>query len=105
MGWSADYPDPYDFFLPFLLPYQPGTPPFLASARYRSKIEDAEKLTGTARPKAFGKLDLDLTKNYAPAAFMRLYNNRYLFSDRVDPKSLAWNSIYQDWSIPALALK
>jgi hypothetical protein len=36
---------------------------------------------------------------------MRTYNNRYFFSDRVDPKSLVYQGIYQDWSIPALALK
>jgi hypothetical protein len=63
------------------------------------------KLTGNARLRAFGRLDLDLTKNLAPAAFMRLYNNRYLFSNRVDPKSLVYNRVYQDWDIPALALK
>jgi hypothetical protein len=37
----------------------------------------------------------------APVAVMRTYNNRYLFSNRVDPHSL----VYSDWSIPALALK
>ena len=38
-------------------------------------------------------------------AVERTYNNRYLFSDRVDPKRLVYQGIYQDWSIPALALK
>ena len=80
-------------------------PPYLPSAKYLAKIERAEKLTGNARLRAFGALDLDLMKNYAPAVVMRLYNNRYLFSDRVDPKSLVYAAIYQDWSIPALALK
>jgi hypothetical protein len=44
-------------------------------------------------------------RNEAPLAVMRTYNNRYFFSDRVDPKSLAYNYVYSDWSIPALALK
>ena len=105
MGACADYPDPYNYFLYFTLPYWPGVPPYLASAKYRAKVEAAAKLTGNARLKAFGRLDLALTENIAPAAFMRLYNNRYLFSDRVDPKSLVYNRVYQDWSIPALALK
>jgi peptide/nickel transport system substrate-binding protein len=105
MGWCADYPDPVDFFHPLVDPYYTDVPSYLPSAKYRARILAAGKLTGNARLKAFGRLDLDLAKNYAPAAFMRLYNNRYLFSDRVDPKSLAFNSIYQDWSIPALALK
>jgi peptide/nickel transport system substrate-binding protein len=105
LGWCADYPDPYDYFLAFTLPYWPGVPPYLASAKYRAKIDAVAKLTGNARLRAFGRLDLDLTKNLAPAAFMRLYNNRYLFSNRVDPKSLVYNRVYQDWDIPALALK
>ena len=36
---------------------------------------------------------------------MRTYNSRYFFSDRVDPKSLVYQGIYLDWSIPAIALK
>ena len=44
-------------------------------------------------------------RQVAPIAVERTYNNRYLFSDRVDPKSLVYQGIYQDWSIPALALK
>ena len=41
----------------------------------------------------------------APVAVMRTFNNRYFFSDRVDPRSLRYHSAYSDWSIPALALK
>ena len=44
-------------------------------------------------------------RNFAPDAVMRTYNNRYFFSDRVDPRSLRYHGIYQDWSIPALSLK
>jgi hypothetical protein len=44
-------------------------------------------------------------KNVAPVAVERTYNTRYFFSNRVDPKSLVYQGIYQDWSIPALALK
>jgi hypothetical protein len=36
---------------------------------------------------------------------MRTYNNRYFFSNRVDPRSLRYHGVYEDWSIPALALK
>ena len=36
---------------------------------------------------------------------MRTYNNRFFFSDRVDPQSLKYHGVYSDWSIPALALK
>jgi hypothetical protein len=52
-----------------------------------------------------GTLDLEITRNVAPAAVLRTYNNRYFFSDRVDPRSLKYSGVYLDWSIPALALK
>jgi len=97
MGWCADDPDPYTFFL--------GLRRFLAGTKYDAKIAAAARLTGNARLRAFGKLDLELTRNFAPQAVMRTYNNRYFFSDRVDPRSLRYHGIYQDWSIPALALK
>ena len=41
----------------------------------------------------------------APMAIERTYNNRYFFSNRVNPKGLVYQGIYQDWSIPAMALK
>jgi len=41
----------------------------------------------------------------APVAVTRTYNKRFLFSDRVDPRSLVYQGSYSDWSIPALALK
>jgi hypothetical protein len=41
----------------------------------------------------------------APMAIERTYNNRYLFSKRVNPKSLVYQGIYQDFSINAMALK
>jgi hypothetical protein len=44
-------------------------------------------------------------RQVAPVAVERTYNARYFFSDRVDPKSLVYQGIYGDWSIPALRLK
>ncbi len=97
MGSCADDPDPYTFFAPLR--------PFLAGTRYDAKIAAAAKLRGNARLRAFGNLDLELTRNFAPLAAMRTYNSRYFFSNRVDPRSLRYHGVYQDWSIPALALK
>ena len=97
MAGCGDDPDPYTFFGPLR--------PFLAGTKYDAKIAAAARLMGNARLRAFGKLDLELTRNFAPLAVMRTYNNRYFFSDRVDPRSLKYHGIYQDWSIPALALK
>ena len=105
-GWCADYPDPYNFFSTFDQQNELGYPsPSLDDPRYAAKIEAAERLRGAARFKRFGDLDLEIMRNVAPLAVMRTYNNRYFFSNRVDPKSLAYNYVYGDWSIPALALK
>jgi hypothetical protein len=41
----------------------------------------------------------------APVAVTGTYNNRYFFSNRVNPRSLSYQGVYSDWSIPALALK
>jgi hypothetical protein len=41
----------------------------------------------------------------APVAAERTYNNRYFFSNRINPKSLVYQGIYQDFSVPAMALK
>jgi hypothetical protein len=104
-GWCADIVDPYDFFQPFL--YNDGLFlwPVLTSKHYRARILAAAKLVGNARLAAFGKLDLDIMKNVAPMAPMRTYNNRYLFSDRVNPHSLVYSGPYQDFDLTELALK
>jgi ABC-type oligopeptide transport system substrate-binding subunit len=105
-GWCADYADPYNFFAAFLVRDALGFPyPSLDDPRYAAKIAEAARLRGVARFKRFGELDLEIMRNEAPLAVMRTYNNRYFFSDRLDPKSLAYNYVYSDWSIPALALK
>src|SRR5262245_15005195 len=105
-GWCADYPDAYAVILTFLgaNPYADEFPS-LASAKYAAKIKAAARLVGNRRLRAFGKLDLELMNTLAPVAVMRTYNNDYLFSNRVDPRSLVYNGVYSDWSIPELVLK
>jgi ABC-type oligopeptide transport system substrate-binding subunit len=107
LGWCPDYTDPYDFFRPLLHNYSvfDESDSGVLTGRYRDKVETAERLVGNQRLKAFGKLDLEITTKLAPYVPMRTYNNRYLFSNRVDPRSLAFSGVYSDWSIPALALK
>jgi ABC-type transport system substrate-binding protein len=102
VGSCAETPDPYGLLWLFLNPSYLGG---VDSAKYRAKLEAADRLAEPRRTRALGKLDLQVTRNLAPAAFMRTYNNRYFFSNRVDPRSLAYSGVYQDWSIPALALK
>ena len=55
-----------------------------------SRRIEASRLVGPKRLRAFGQLDLDIMRKVAPVAVMRTFNNRYFFSDRVDPKSLVY---------------
>jgi len=102
LGLCGDFPDPSEFLAGFLDPLSSLA---VDSPKYRARLAAANRLAPLARFRALGRLDLEVTRNLAPAAVMRSYNNRYFFSNRVDPRSLAWQPVYQDWSIPALALK
>ena len=100
-GWCSDYPDPLGQFTAGLgfLANEPGT------AKYWARLDAAEHLHGAARSEALGGLDVAIMNNLAPVVVMRTYNNRYFLSDRVEPKSFRYSSVYEEWSIPALALK
>jgi ABC-type oligopeptide transport system substrate-binding subunit len=109
-GWCQDYPDPYDFvnILLFGGNIQADNNNNLAywnNAAYNKKMNRAAKLLGQARLRTYGALDLDIIKNQAPWAVYATASNRYIFSNRVNPKSLVYQGIYEDWSIPQLALK
>jgi ABC-type transport system substrate-binding protein len=103
MGWCSDYPGLAGTF-PFL-PFGGGSPFFPNSPKYLKKIEAARRLRGNARTTAIGKLDIDIMKNVAPTIVTNTLNNRFFFSNRVDPRSLKYHRVYEDWSIPSLALK
>jgi peptide/nickel transport system substrate-binding protein len=110
MGWCSDYPDPYDWIN--ILLYGKSIQAennvnysYFNEAKWNKKMEAAARLVGPKRLAVYGNLDLDIMKQAAPMAIERTYNNRYIFSNRVNPKSLIYQGIYQDWSIPALALK
>ena len=110
MGWCSDYPDPYDWIN--ILLYGGGIQAennvnysYFNDPKWNGKMEKAARLVGPQRLKVYGQLDLDIMQQAAPMAIERTYNNRYIFSNRVNPKSLLYQGIYQDWSIPALALK
>jgi ABC-type transport system substrate-binding protein len=109
-GWCSDYPDPFDwinvlFYGGFIKAENNVNYSYMDLPKWNRKMDAAAKLVGPKRFKVYGQLDLDLMRQVAPVAVERTYDNRYLFSDRVDPKSLVYQGIYQDWSIPALALK
>ncbi len=110
MGWCSDYPDPYDWINILLygktiqaennVNYS-----YFNHPKWNKKMENAARLVGPKRLAVYGQMDIDIMKQAAPMAIERTYNNRYFFSNRVNPKSLVYQGIYQDWSIGALALK
>jgi peptide/nickel transport system substrate-binding protein len=109
MGWCSDYPDPYDWIN--ILLYGPSIQAennvnysYLNSAKWNARMANAAKLVGPKRLKVYGQLDLDIMNKVAPMAIERTFNNRYFFSNHVNPKGLVYQGIYQDWSIPAMAL-
>jgi len=110
MGWCSDYPDPYDWIN--ILLYGKSIQAennvnysYFNDPKWNKKMEQAARLVGPNRLKVYGQMDLDIMNQAAPMAIERTYNNRYLFSSRVNPKSLVYQGIYQDFSIPAMALK
>jgi len=110
MGWCSDYPDPYDWIN--ILLYGPSIQAennvnysYFNSSKWNARMANAAKLVGPKRLKVYGQLDLDIMNKAAPMAITRTYNNRYFFSNKVNPKGLVYQGIYQDWSIPAMALK
>jgi peptide/nickel transport system substrate-binding protein len=110
MGWCSDYPDPYDWINILLYgkaigPSNNNNYSYFNVPKWNRRMEAAARLVGPKRLRVYSQLDLDIMRQAAPVAAMRTYNNRYLFSKRVNPKSLVYQGIYQDWSIPALALK
>ena len=111
MGWCSDYPDPYDWINILLhggssiqaennVNYS-----YFNDPKWNKKMESAAKLVGPNRLKVYGQLDLDVMSQAAPMAIERTYNNRYIFSNRVNPKSLVYQGIYQDFDWASIALK
>jgi len=110
MGWCSDYPDPYDWLN--ILLYGPSIQAnnnvnysYFNNAKWNRKLASAARLVGPKRLKVYSQLDLQITKQAAPIAAERTYNNRYFFSNKVNPKSLIYQGIYQDFDIAANALK
>jgi ABC-type transport system substrate-binding protein len=71
LGFGPDYFDPYAILNVFFDGRFIGTPysfnlAYFDSPRYNALLEAASRLTGAARYRAYGKLDVDLARNAAP---------------------------------------
>ena len=87
-GWNQDYPDPYDF-LDVLLngnnihENNNNNIAYFNNASINAKLVAANKKIGAARYKAYGDLDLEITKNHAPWASYDNRNTREFVSAKV----------------------
>ena len=87
-GWNQDYPDPYDF-LDVLLngnnihDNNNNNLAYFNNASVNAKLAAANKKIGAARYKAYGGLDLLITKQYAPWASYDNRNLREFISDKI----------------------
>jgi oligopeptide transport system substrate-binding protein len=86
-SWVAPYFDPSHFMLMFdgrtLRPLRNTNRSYFDSTRYNRKIARAATMSGQARYRAFGALDVDLLRNAAPIAAFMHDNSRRYFSARV----------------------
>jgi peptide/nickel transport system substrate-binding protein len=87
-GWNQDYPDPYDF-LDILLngnnihADNNNNLAYFNSAGVNKLLDQANRKVGPARYRAYGNLDVSITKNYAPWAAYDNRNEREFVAKRV----------------------
>lgn len=86
-GWAQDYPDPYDFIDVLLngnniQESNNNNLAYLDVPALNTKLATANKLVGDARYTAYGKLDVQITRNYAPWAAYENQNQREFVSKR-----------------------
>jgi ABC-type oligopeptide transport system substrate-binding subunit len=88
IGWHADYPDPNNF-IDILLngtnirESNNNNYAYLNVPALNRRMEQAAGLTGARRYAAYSKLDLDISRNYAPWATYSYANQRDFLSARV----------------------
>jgi peptide/nickel transport system substrate-binding protein len=87
VGWNQDYPDPYDF-LDILLngnnihADNNNNLAYFNNGKVNKLLERANRLTGAARYRTYGNLDVSIQKNYAPWASYDNRNEREFVSKR-----------------------
>ena len=87
-GWCSDYNDPWQFIKLYdgtTIHDGPGNLNFsyFNDPVFNDRMHAARELMDDERYDAFKDIEHDLVRDAAPAASMRLYNNRYLFSRRM----------------------
>ena len=96
-GWSADYPDPYDFINVLLSgdtiqDSNNNNHAYFNDPVFNKKMNQAALLSGSARYSAYGQLDVDMMKQAAPWAPIRNPFSRIFTSSRVG--CFTFNNVY-----------
>jgi peptide/nickel transport system substrate-binding protein len=86
--WGADYVGPYSFLnLQFERRFLgTGNVSHFDSPRYDRLLRQAARLQGPARDRAYGRLDVQITRDVAPMVVIDNPNQATLVSKRVDPR-------------------
>jgi ABC-type oligopeptide transport system substrate-binding subunit len=110
LGWQADYPDPQNFINvlfdgKFIPTGDAGSNnwSFFNSAKYNALMRKAALLSGDARYKTYGNLDIVIMKDAAPVAPILNNNNRILVSPRISNYTYNDANTYTAWN--ALVVK
>jgi ABC-type transport system substrate-binding protein len=96
-GWLADYADPYDFINVLLSgdnihDANNNNIAYFNDPTFNKQMTQAALLSGAARYKAYGNLDVNISKNNPAWASRANSNNRILVSSRVG--CFTYNNIY-----------
>jgi ABC-type oligopeptide transport system substrate-binding subunit len=100
IGWFADYPDPYDFVNVLLHGRSISKTNNINTAywndpAYNRKMDAAARLSGDARYRTYGNLDIDITRNASPFVVFGNLTTREFVSSRVGCYSYqsAWGAM------------
>jgi peptide/nickel transport system substrate-binding protein len=96
-GWVADYADPYDFVNVLLSgdnihANNNNNFAYFNSPKYNKLMAQAQQLSGNARYRSYGNLDINIMSNAAPWAARSNATNRFAFSSHVGNVTI--NNVY-----------
>jgi ABC-type oligopeptide transport system substrate-binding subunit len=107
-GWGADYADPYNF-LNVLLDGTKLQAAHNVNISYSNfpdlnkKLQQAAALTGAKRLTTYGRIDLEVMRDFAPYAPILNTNNRYFVSSRLG--CFTYQPVFGSPNLAALCLK
>jgi len=100
VGWSADFPDPYDYINKLLSgntiqDVQNNNTAYFNNPTANRLRNNAAKKKGKDRLTTYGNLDNRIMSTWAPIASIDNRNDREFFSSRIDTKSITISPIYE----------